>query len=84
VFQGIGVSGIFPLTLSIPYELNLFVTESTLSNLMLFMMLSEGLLAATTGLLMEHIYIEVFFLSLIVLNAVMFFNSRLIISSLRE
>lgn len=50
--QGIGVSGVFPLTLSIPYEFNMFVTESTLSNLMLLMMLSEGLLAATTGLLM--------------------------------
>lgn len=57
VLQGISVSGIFPLTLSIPYEFSMMVNESTLSNLMLTMMLSEGILAASTGLLMKHIYI---------------------------
>lgn len=82
VFQGIGVSGIFPLTLSLPYEFNLYISEANLSTIMLFMMLSEGIMVFPVGLLMKQISVEVFFISLIIFNSIMLINSRWIMCRL--
>lgn len=84
VLQGIGVSGVYSLTLSLPYEYNLFVSESTLSTLMLVMMLSEGIIVFPTGLLMKKVSIEVFFFSLLIFSSIMLINSQWVICELKK
>ena len=44
------------------------------------MILSEGVMVAPTGYLMQHIYLRVFFLTLLISNLVLLVNSRFVLS----
>jgi len=84
VFQGISISGIYPLSLAIPSEYKLRLTQQQISSMMILMMVSEAIMVAPTGHLMQTIYLKVFFLSLVLFNCVLLVNSRYIISLLEK
>ena len=76
VTQGISISGIFLYNLSLPSEFNLQLTDKQVSTIMIAMMLSEAIMVAPTGYLMENIYLKVFFIALFLFNFILAVNSR--------
>lgn len=77
--QGISISGIYPLSLSLPSEYGLRLTQEQISSMMIAMMVSEAAMVAPTGALMQSIYLKVFFISLVLFNLILLLNALYVI-----
>ena len=74
------MSGIYPLSLALASEFDLHLTDEQIWTIMITMMVSEAIMVAPTGYLMQHIYLRVFFIALFIFNLVLVINSRYVIS----
>ena len=84
VTQGVSVSGIYPLSLALASEFNLHLTDQQISTIMITMMVSEAIMVAPTGYLMQNVYPRVFFIALFFFNLAVVFNSRYVLTLMQK